>query len=479
MPERHGPATDAGDSPYGGISRRRFIQAAAGLTVLSACGDSSKTTTTASTVVPDVTSTLVQPATKLSGDLRILQWSHFVPRHDTWFDPFAKSWGTQVGVNVGVDHINQAELLARAAAEISAGEGHDLIELIFPPASLEKSVLDLSDVNREAEKRFGKQVGLCTRSTFNPTTNKFFGFCHGWAPDPGDYRKSLWEKVGLPTGPSSYQELLDGGGRIKAEQGIQLGIGMSNEIDSNMAARALIWSYGGSVQDKDMNVVLNSPQTVEAVDYMARLFKAAMTDEVFGWGAASNNQGLIAGSLSYILNSISAYRSAQTNNPAVAADVYFTSPLRGAQTALASEHAILVYVVPNHAKNPDAAKEFLLHLVANYAQDTNNSELYDFPAFPSTVPQLNAWLDNDPFGSQPANKLALLKDAESWSTNVGHPGPANAAIGEVFDTFVLPKMMARAARGELSAKDAVAEAETEVKRIFSKWRAEGLVGGTS
>ena len=49
----------------------------------------------------------------------------------------------------------------------------------------------------------------------------------------------------------------------------------------------------------------------------------------------------------------------------------------------------------------------------------------------------------------------------------------------MFDTFVIPKMMARAARGELSAKDAVAEAETEVKRIYAKWRAEGLVGGTS
>ncbi len=467
------------DGPYLGISRRRFIQSAAGLTVLAACGKNGTSTPTASTVVTDVTSTLVQPSTALSGDLKILQWSHFVPRHDRWIDPFAQTWGGQVGVNVSIDHINQAELPARAAAEISAGEGHDLIEFIGPPAALEKGVLDLTDLNQEAVKRFGKQVELCTRSTFNPQTDKFFGFCHGWAPDPGDYRKSLWEKAGLPNGPSTYDQLLEGGGRIKAEQGIQLGIGMSNEIDSNMAARALIWSYGGSVQDKDMNVVLNSDETVEAVDYMARLFKAAMTDEVFGWGAASNNQGLIAGSLSYILNSISAYRTAQTSNPDVAADVYFTSPLKGAETALASEHAILIYVIPNHAKNPDAAKEFILHLVANYAQNTNNSELYDFPAFPKTVPQLPAWLDNDPYGSQPANKLALLKDAEKWSTNVGHPGPANAAIGEVFDTFVLPKMMARAARGELSAKDAVAEAEVEVKKIFSKWRTEGLVGGNT
>jgi spermidine/putrescine-binding protein len=162
----------------------------------------------------------------------------------------------------------------------------------------------------------------------------------------------------------------------------------------------------------------------------------------------------------------------------VAADVFFTPPLKGPRgLQLASEHVIPIYIIPRFAKNPDAAKEFILHLVANYAQATNNSELYTFPAFPATVPQLNGWLDNDPYGSQPANKLAFLKDAERWSTTIGHPGPANAAIGEVFDTFILPKMMARAARGELSPRDAVIDAENQIKPIFQRWRERGLVGG--
>ncbi len=93
------------------------------------------------------------------------------------------------------------------------------------------------------------------------------------------------------------------------------------------------------------------------------------------------------------------------------------------------------------------------------------------------MPDLEEWLTADPFGSRPDDKLALLKDAESWSTTVGHPGPANAAIGEVFGTFVLPNMMARAARGEASPKDAVGEAEAEIKAIFARWRGRGLVGG--
>jgi hypothetical protein len=61
---------------------------------------------------------------------------------------------------------------------------------------------------------------------------------------------------------------------------------------------------------------------------------------------------------------------------------------------------------------------------------------------------------------------------------VGHPGPANPAIGEVFATFVLPNMMANVARGA-DPKTALAEAEALIKTIFEKWRKKGLVGGTT
>jgi ABC-type glycerol-3-phosphate transport system substrate-binding protein len=456
------------------ISRREFLRltALAAAATATGCGNGGNGGGTGTST------TAASPSVPLSGDLRILQWSHFVPRHDTWFDPFAQDWGRQVGVNVSVDHIDQAEIPARAGSEIAAGQGHDLIEFIFPPSSLEPSLMDLSDLQEEAVSRHGQQLELCTRSTFNPRTEKFWGFCHGWAPDPGNYRQTMWQEAGLENGPATYEELLEGGTRIRTDQQIALGLGMSNELDSNMAARALIWSFGGSVQDADQNVTLNSPETIAAVEMMSRLFRGAMTDEVFGWNAASNNQALIAGQLSYILNSISAYRSAQKNNPDVANDIAFSPAIKGPGGAgLASAHAIPIYVIPNHAANPDAAKEFILHLLANYSDATNNSELYTLPAFPDTVEETGEWLDDDPFDSRPADKLALLKDAESWSTNVGHPGPTNAAIGEVFSTFVLPQMMAKAARGQLSAEQAVAEAEVQVKAIFTKWRQNGLVGG--
>jgi maltose-binding protein MalE len=418
-----------------------------------------------------------EPTKKLSGDLRILLWSHFVPSHDAWFDKFAKDWGTKVGVNVMVDHIDQAQITTRIAAEISAGQGHDLTQFIATLAQFEPSVHNMKDVTDEAVKRWGTQLELCKKSSFNPSTGTFYAYSPGWVPDPGNYRKSLWEPVGFPNGPSSWEDLLKGGAEIKKSKGVQMGLGMSQEIDSNMVLRGLMWTHGASIQDANENVVLNSPETIQAIEFMAKLFKDTMTNEVFSWNAASNNQGLVAGKMSYIVNSISAYRTSQGTNPAVADDVYFTPALRGPAAQFAAQHVMYNWIVPKHAKNPDAAKEFLLHYTENFAAATYASKLYDFCAFASRTPELNGWLGTDPFGSKPADKLKLLTEATKWSTNIGHPGPANTAEGEIFSTFVIPNMFARVARGEQNAADSVADAEREIESIFQQWREQGLVGG--
>jgi multiple sugar transport system substrate-binding protein len=423
--------------------------------------------------------TFAEPSKKLSGDLKILLWSHFVPSHDTWFDAFAKAWGQKVGVNVTVDHIDQAQIPTRIAAEIQAGQGHDVIQYISTLSQYEPGVVDMKDITDEAVKRWGTQLELCRKSSFNPTTGKFYAYSPGWVPDPGNYRKSLWEPAGFPNGPTSWDDLLKGGAEIKKSKNIQMGLGMSQEIDSNMVGRALLWSYGASIQDASERVVLNSDATVAAVEFMSRLFKDTMTNEVFSWNAASNNQGLVAGKLSYIVNSISAWRTAQGTNPQVADDTQFVPALRGPVTAMAAQHVLYNWITPKHAKNVDAAKEFLLHYTANYALATYHSKLYDFCAWSQLTPNLARWLDSDPFGGKPANKLAFLKDSIKWSTNMGHPGPANTAVGEVLATFIIPNMFARAARGETNPRQAVLDAEAQIKPIYDKWRKAGLVGGGS
>ncbi len=233
------------------ISRRSMIKGAGALALAGAMTPSIRGPVTAKQT----------PTTRnIEGtELKILLWQHFVPAHDVWFTQFVDEWGQANGVTTQVDYINTAEVPTTFAAEIAAQEGHDLVEHIASLGQFEKSVVDMTDLIAEASARHGEMSGVAARSGYNPTTGKNFSFVHGYAPDPGDYRKSLWEAVDLPNGPTTWQELLDGGTRIKEEQGIQMGIGMSNEIDSNMAAQALLWALDAAVQDDNENIIINSP----------------------------------------------------------------------------------------------------------------------------------------------------------------------------------------------------------------------------
>ena len=248
-----------------------------------------------------------------------------------------------------------------------------------------------------------------------------------------------------------------------------------------------------SIQDANENVVLKSDQALEALTFGARLFKVGMTPAVFSWNAASNNQALNARATAYILNSISAYRTAQDNKLPVADDTFFVPALKGPRgTGRASEHVMGIYAIWKFAQSPDVAKQFLLDLVAHYRDAVTGSKFYNFPSFPGSVADPGTamaqkpaagqrWLEqataHDPFGSNPPDKLALLARSLPWSTNLGYPGFANPAEGEIFDTYVLTDMFAKAATGALSPKDSMMEASNRAKEIFTKWRQKKMVPG--
>src|SRR3954449_7176329 len=98
--------------------------------------------------------------------LKIMQWSHFVPGYDKWFDGvYTKEWGAKNNTNVIVDHIAIAEINARAAAEVAAKKGHDLFMFLAPPAAYEKQALDHRKINHTEKKKHGNSIELGSRST--------------------------------------------------------------------------------------------------------------------------------------------------------------------------------------------------------------------------------------------------------------------------------------------------------------------------
>jgi len=402
--------------------------------------------------------------------LKILQWSHFVPAYDTWFNgTFAKQWGEKHNTNVIVDNINLTDLNTRAAAEAQAKKGHDIFMFLSPPAAYEKQTIDMSDVYKEVEKKHGKKIDLAHKSTYNPKTKRYYAFSDSFAPDPGNWRLDLWSDVGYPKGPDTFDELRDGAKKIKAKFGNPCGIGLAQELDTSMAMRALLWSFGGAEQDEAGNVTINSKNTIEALKFMKALYEESETAEVFTWTPPSNNQAMLAGRVSYVANAISITRQAEREKLPINDKIMISRALKGPVRRIAAEHVMNCYVIWDFAENKDGAQQFLIDYLDSFHDGFVAGQFYNFPCFPKTVPNLKTEIATDPRAT-PANKYAVLGDVLDWATNVGYPGYASAAIDEAFKTWVIPTMFAKVARGDETPENAAAAAEKEYKRIFERWK---------
>jgi multiple sugar transport system substrate-binding protein len=405
--------------------------------------------------------------------LKILQWVHFVPGYDKWFiEKYVKEWGAKNDTEVIVDTIGLAGLNARAAAEVSAQKGHDLFMFLWPKPDMEHQVIDHKEIYEECARNVGKPIDLAIKSTYNPKTKKYYGFSDSFVPDPVNYRKDLWDDVGMY--PDTWDDVRVGGGKIKKKHNVPVGIGLASEIDTNMAMRAIMYSFGSSVQDEEGNVVLDSKETLEAVKFVKALYEECMTDEVFAWDASSNNRFMISGKGSLALNAISITRTAEKTAPEMEAKIWLAKACKGPVRRMGLEHVMDVYVIWKFAENIEGAKKFLADYISNFREAFLASEYYNFPCFAATVPDLKKLCAYDK-KANPPEKYKVLEDVLVWATNVGYPGYANAAIDEVFSTWIISTMFGRAAAERMTPEEAIKAADKKVRGVFEKWRAKGVV----
>jgi len=450
-----------------GLTRRQFVKGAA-------YAGAAATAIGANIIIPG--------RARAAKKLTILQWNHFVPAYDEWFNKtWIKEWGEKNDTEVTVDNIANTLLPARMAAEANARKGHDLFMRLDPPAVYEELVIDHAEIYQEVERKFGKAIDLATKSTYNPKTKKYFGFSDCYVPDPVNYRKDLWDDVGV--NPDSWDNILKGGAKIKQKHGIPVGIGLSNELDTSMAIRAMMYSNGASEQDANGNLTLKSKETLDVLKYAKELYQQCMTPEVLAWDPSSNNRAMLAGGISLALNAISITRTAEVQKTVIDVNgqkvplgdrVWLNKAPKGKVRQMGLEHVMSVYTIWQFAENIDGAKKFLIDLVENYTKAFDASAFYNFPTFVKSVPNLQEAVKNDPRGV-PADKYAVLGDSLKWATNVGYPGYSSAAVTDVFNEWVLPTMFAKAATGNMTPEAALDEANKRCEQIWAKWKEKKLI----
>jgi multiple sugar transport system substrate-binding protein len=392
--------------------------------------------------------------------LSILCWSHFVPAYDKWFDQFGQDWASKNNVKVTIDHIPHLNLAAKIAAEVATQSGHDIVQLAasgtekFAPA-----LLDLQDLADKLGKKYGGWTPLA--DNYSSYKGKFHSIPDYFIDFPMLYRKDLWTEIGMPNGPDTWDEVRQGGAKLKAK-GFPVGIGLAHHNDSRNSWRAIMWSYGGSEVAKDgKTLTYNSKEVREALKFMKALYKEAMTPEVLAWDDASNNRLLASGRGSWIHNPISAYRTIEGQNKELAAKIHVGLSPKGPAGRLSFANC-LAYGVTKFSKNQDTAKAFIEHLTDNYKDAFRASTGYNNPFLKTYAKGPLPIISEDP-------KLKVLEKSPEYHFTIGHPGPLTVAADEVYQQFVMIDAVAQFCADKMDLEQTVKWGEDKMKAIYSKF----------
>lgn len=444
------------------VSRRTVLKgaaAAAAIPIAAACVGAS--TSTSSPAASKAAATGTAAPAKLSGDLKILQWSHFIPAFDTYLDKWAGDWGAKNGVKVTIDRIPQADLPARFAAEAGSKSGHDLIAHFANglPALFQPSLVDITDIADRAATKYGGWIPA--GEAIGKVKGKWYGFPDFLVPFLSSWRTDYWKAAGFTKEHlDSWADLFDTAPKLKAA-GHPVGTAMSQTSDAEHTWRSLMWSSGAYEFSKDgIQVAIDSKETRVVLDLAKGLY-GNMENAVLSWADVDNNTYLQSGKGAWIYNPISAYRTIETQNPELFKNINVENPLKGTKDQIASIQ-FTVYGIWNFSKNIDAAKQFLIDYSDDWEGQFTASKGYNNPFLKAHQKKPMPVLGADP-------KLAHLQDIANLVQPVGYPGPSSQAAYDSLNTHIVTDMFSGYCTGKKTVDEAIAEAKKRLEASLAKF----------
>jgi multiple sugar transport system substrate-binding protein len=420
------------------MSRRRFVA-------------------TGTTGLAGILATRVAPAVAQQREITYLCWNNFAPASDKKLAEIGQRFTKDTGIKLKIDHIAHAQQAAKYASEVQSQAGHDLVEMrMHFPWLYEPQLADVSDVVAGLEKQYGKALSSSAETANVKGTWRAVPQYHTFFV--ATYREDLFKKAGLKI-PDTWEDLYKAGRELK-KMGNPIGIPISQNYDTISTGGAILWCYGAMEVDKDGKTVrINSPQTVEVVEYIKKLYKDCMEPEVLSWNDASNNESIQQGKAGWIHNPVSAYIVARNRKLVSADGINHHKSLAGP----AGRHET---DVPRHigiwkfSKNIEASKEWIKYLLGKkevYDEYVMSGDAFNLPVY--------ANLQDHPVLKTDAKYAALKAEGVQFHT-YGWPAPPSDKVQLITNSFILPNMLAKAVTGT-STKDAIAWAENEMKKVMA------------
>ena len=237
---------------------------------------------------------------------------------------------------------------------------------------------------------------------------------------------------------------------------------LGNATGDGLWCNWLIWAFGGKLVDKDNKVVIDSPETLKALEYGKELY-ATFIPGTLSWLDPNNNKAFLDGQISVTNNGISIYYAAKNStDPKVkemAADINHASFPVGPIGTPTESHLFFNQMIFKYTKYPQAAKAFL-----QFMMEKEQFEPWLGGAGGYIAQPLRAYESAPVWTADPKN--TVYRDGVKNMRPAGYAGKLGYASAGAGADFIVVNMVAEAVSGSKTPKEAMERAQKRAERYY-------------
>ena len=396
--------------------------------------------------------------------LRLLRWKRFVQGDEEVWLANTRKFTQLTGVNVTIDAENWEDLRPKAAVAANVGSGPDIIIATNEDHfQYTNQLLDLTDLADYLGQKYGGWYDACRDHGMQQ--GRWVAIPTGAAGGTLLYRKSMMAAAGFDAFPQDFPGFLKLCQALKARSkppGLALGHATG---DANGWTHWVLWGFGGKMADENNNVVINSKETIAALEYAKELYQTFVPGTL-AWLDPSNNKAFLSGEISLTRNGISIYytakNSADPKMKEIAADTVHAYHPAGPFGKPAKVSGLMFPAfIYKYSKYPNAAKEYLRFMMEKEQYEAWQAACIGFVSHPLRAYEANPIWTADP-------QHIFFRDTVKNMRHYGYAGKLGKESAAALADFVVVDMFAEACVGQQTPKEAAQRAETRARRLYRR-----------
>ncbi|WP_280152311.1 substrate-binding domain-containing protein [Piscinibacter sp. XHJ-5] len=437
------------------FNRRRFLEGSAGVAAAATLG------TGTALFTPLVHAQALTFKPEKGAKLRVLRWSRFVQGDIDAYMANVRRFTEKTGVEVRVDNEGWEDVRPKAAVAANTGAGPDIILSTNDDANLyPEKLVDVSDLCEYLGKKYGGWYPA-GQAYLKPDGKKWIGVPLGCAGAMMVYRDSMLKAAGFDSFPKDTDNFLKMFKALK-EKNTPGGMALGNATGDSGWTHWLMWAFGGKIVDENNRVTIDSPETIRALEYAKELYPN-FAPGTLSWLDPNNNKAFLDGQISVTNNGISIYYAAKNSQDAkvkeMASDINHASFPIGPVGQPTEYHLFFNQMIMKYTKYPQAAKEFLRFMMEADQFDAWLQGGGGYVSHPLKAYDANPIWTSDP-------KHTPYRDAFKNLRPAGYAGRLGYASAGALSDFIVSNMVAEAASGQRTPKEAAERAAKRAERYY-------------